>query len=104
MSLLDKGTNIACIYEMVICQLFHTCFSRVWLYFCRKAIQAARYRVMSSALTTGLLTMHHTGVLCDSLGSMKACRMRQRQFVFSADPKRMRTPSIFATDFCVRLA
>ena len=41
---------------------------------------------------------------CNSLGSMKAYRMRQRQFVFSADPKRLRTPSIFATDFFVRVA
>ena len=71
--------------------------------FCRKTIRAARCKVVSSALTTGLLTQLYTGVQCDSVGSLKACRMWQRQFVFNADPMRLRTPSIFAADFCVRV-
>ena len=66
-------------------------------FFCRKTIRVVRCRVVSSALTTELSTQHHTGVQCDNLGSIKACRMRQRLFVFNADPKRLKTLSIFQT-------
>ena len=104
MSLLNKGTSIECTYEMVICQLLHTCFCRVWLFFFHKAIRATHCRVASSALITGLPTQHHTGVPCDSAGSMKACKMRQQQLVFTADPKQLENASIFATKFCVRVA
>ena len=71
--------------------------------FCCKAIRAARYRVVLKAWITRLPTQYHTGVQCDSLGNMKACRMQQRQIVFNADPKRLSTPSVFAVDFCIHV-